>query len=134
MKPVAAEISGRQLASMLTYPAEWGPTEWGPIPFLPDNDVLVQKMEKQWGDLRTYRCVVWRVAEPRTLLTTCLDVYWSPSSRGRLCGDRRAWHVVDCLKKAERVLMRPVSSTLAASRNWSGRCGGGGGGEGAAML
>ena len=40
---------------MLTYPESWGPTEWGPIPFLPDNDVLVQRMEKQWGELRTYR-------------------------------------------------------------------------------
>jgi hypothetical protein len=41
----------------LTYPPEWGPTEWGPIPFLPDNDILVQRMEKQWGELRGYRWV-----------------------------------------------------------------------------
>jgi magnesium chelatase subunit H len=40
---------------MLTYPETWGPTEWGPIPFLPDNDILVQRMEKQWGELRGYR-------------------------------------------------------------------------------
>ena len=33
----------------------WGPTEWGPIPFLPENDILVTRMEKQWGELRGYR-------------------------------------------------------------------------------
>lgn len=42
---------------MLTFPSEWGPSEWGPIPFLPENDLLVQKMERQWGDLRSYRWV-----------------------------------------------------------------------------
>ena len=40
---------------MLTYPPEWGPTEWGPIPFLPEPDVLVSSMERQWGDLAAYR-------------------------------------------------------------------------------
>ncbi len=39
----------------LTYPPEWGPTEWGPMPYLPDNDVLVRNMERQWGELRSYR-------------------------------------------------------------------------------
>lgn len=39
----------------LTYPPDWGPNEWGPLPYLPDNDVLVKRMEKQWGDLRAYR-------------------------------------------------------------------------------
>ena len=53
--PAGAEVTGRQLAAQLTYPPEWGPTEWGPIPFLPDNDILVEKMEKQWGNLSTYR-------------------------------------------------------------------------------
>jgi magnesium chelatase subunit H len=53
--PVGVEVTGRQLAEQLTYPPEWGPTEWGPIPFLPDNDILVEKMEKQWGNLATYR-------------------------------------------------------------------------------
>lgn len=55
VQPAAAEVSGKQLAEWLTYPPEWGPTEWGPIPFLPDNDILVKRMEKQWGELRTYR-------------------------------------------------------------------------------
>ena len=27
----------------------------GPIPFLPDNDILVQRMERHWGDLDKYR-------------------------------------------------------------------------------
>jgi hypothetical protein len=39
----------------LTYPPEWGPNEWGPLPYLPDHDVLVKRMEKQWGELRAYR-------------------------------------------------------------------------------
>ena len=52
---VAAEVSHSQLKQMLTYPADWGPTEWGPIPFLPEPDVLVSSMERQWGDLAAYR-------------------------------------------------------------------------------
>ncbi|KAG1670953.1 hypothetical protein FOA52_011388 [Chlamydomonas sp. UWO 241] len=51
----AADVSPKQLKEWLTYPETWGPTEWGPIPFLPDNDILVQRMEAQWGDLRGYR-------------------------------------------------------------------------------
>ncbi|GAX76816.1 hypothetical protein CEUSTIGMA_g4262.t1 [Chlamydomonas eustigma] len=51
----AAEVTAPQLKSLLTYPESWGPTEWGPIPFLPDNDILVKRVEKQWGDLRGYR-------------------------------------------------------------------------------
>lgn len=34
-----------------TNQKEWGPTEWGPIPFLPDSDLLVRRLERQWGDL-----------------------------------------------------------------------------------
>ncbi|KAK9811539.1 hypothetical protein WJX72_005618 [[Myrmecia] bisecta] len=51
----AAEVSPAQLKRHLTYPSDWGPTEWGPIPFLPDPDVLVANMERQWGDLDRYR-------------------------------------------------------------------------------
>jgi magnesium chelatase subunit H len=51
----AVEMTAPQLKSLLMYPESWGPTEWGPIPFLPDNDILVKRMEKQWGDLRSYR-------------------------------------------------------------------------------
>lgn len=40
---------------MLTFPPTWGPTEWGPIPYLPSEDVLVRRMEKQWGSLHSYR-------------------------------------------------------------------------------
>ncbi|KAF5843565.1 CobN/magnesium chelatase [Dunaliella salina] len=40
------------------YPPDWGPSEWGPIPFLPDNDVLVKRMQKQWGDLSSYRGIM----------------------------------------------------------------------------
>ncbi len=39
----------------LLYPEEWGPTEWGPIPFLPSADLLVRKLEKQWGPLEGYK-------------------------------------------------------------------------------
>lgn len=67
--PAAAEVSPSQLKAWLTFPAEWGPTEWGPIPFLPDNDVLVQRMEKQWGELRGYRCVEgWRRGSRGTVM------------------------------------------------------------------
>ena len=27
----------------------------GPIPFLPDNDILVSRLEKQWGELGKYQ-------------------------------------------------------------------------------
>ena len=52
---MAAEVDHTRLKQMLTYPADWGPTEWGPIPFLPESDVLVRSMERQWGDLAAYR-------------------------------------------------------------------------------
>ena len=52
---VAAEVNHNQLKQMLTYPPDWGPTEWGPIPFLPQPDVLVSSMERQWGELAVYR-------------------------------------------------------------------------------
>jgi len=51
----AVDVSSKQLKEMLTFPEEWGPTEWGPIPFLPEKDILVQKMERQWGDVQKYR-------------------------------------------------------------------------------
>lgn len=51
----AAEVSAGQLKEYLTYPEDWGPSEWGPIPFLPNPDVLVNRLERQWGDLRDYR-------------------------------------------------------------------------------
>ncbi|PSC71131.1 protoporphyrin IX magnesium chelatase [Micractinium conductrix] len=50
-KAAAVDVEPKQLKEMLTYPAEWGPTEWGPIPFLPENDILVRKLEAQWGEL-----------------------------------------------------------------------------------
>lgn len=55
VRAVAADVSAKQLKQHLSYPAEWGPTEWGPIPFLPQPDVLVRNMERQWGDLDKYR-------------------------------------------------------------------------------
>ena len=51
----AADISPADLKSMLRFPSEWGPTEWGPIPFLPEPDVLVRRMENQWGELGKFR-------------------------------------------------------------------------------
>ena len=55
VRAVATDIDAARLKDMLTFPSEWGPTEWGPIPFLPESDILVQKMEAQWGDLAKYR-------------------------------------------------------------------------------
>lgn len=52
---VAREVSAGELKQMLTFPDSWGPTEWGPIPFLPEKDILVEKMESQWGALDRYR-------------------------------------------------------------------------------
>lgn len=54
-RAAAAEVSGAELRQQLTYPAEWGPSEWGPMPYLPSLDVLVSRMENQWGDLSSYR-------------------------------------------------------------------------------
>ena len=76
-KAVAAEVDHTQLKQMLTYPPDWGPTEWGPIPFLPESDVLVSSMERQWGDLAAYRGIATSVAGrllyivPSSLLSPC---------------------------------------------------------------
>lgn len=51
----AADISPAALKDYLTFPQGYGPTEWGPIPFLPDSRILVQRLEKQWGELGKYR-------------------------------------------------------------------------------
>jgi magnesium chelatase subunit H len=53
-EPVGAEVTPARLKELLSFPASWGPTEWGPIPFLPDADVLVRRMEAQWGPLDRY--------------------------------------------------------------------------------
>lgn len=54
-KVAAAEVSGKELKDSLTYPNSWGPSDWGPIPFLPEQDVLLKRLEKQWGDITRYR-------------------------------------------------------------------------------
>lgn len=51
----SADVEPKRLKEMLTFPEEWGPNEWGPIPFLPDNDILVHRLEKQWGELGKYQ-------------------------------------------------------------------------------
>ena len=51
----AADVSPKRLKELLTYPTSWGPSEWGPISFLPEHDLLVSNMERQWGDLDKYR-------------------------------------------------------------------------------
>lgn len=48
-------MSPKRLRELLTYPVAWGPSEWGPISFLPQHDLLVANMERQWGDLDEYR-------------------------------------------------------------------------------
>ena len=54
-RAAAADVSPKRLKELLTYPASWGPSEWGPISFLPEHDLLVSNMERQWGDLDKYR-------------------------------------------------------------------------------
>ena len=49
-----ANVTPSQLKKWLAFPKEWGPTEWGPIPFLPEPDTLVKKMEVAWGPLENY--------------------------------------------------------------------------------
>ena len=39
----------------MRLPAHYTPIVAGPIPFLPDKDVLVQRLERQWGELGRYR-------------------------------------------------------------------------------
>mmetsp|Transcript_27930 Transcript_27930/g.78984 ORF Transcript_27930/g.78984 Transcript_27930/m.78984 type:complete len:1563 (-) Transcript_27930:449-5137(-) len=54
-RPAAAEMSAKRLRELLSFPEEYGPSEWGPLPFLPDPDIMVNNMEKQWGRLESYR-------------------------------------------------------------------------------
>lgn len=56
-RAAAYDVPPTELKDRLTYPPSWGPSEWGPIPYLPDNDVLVQRLERQWGDVQRYRSV-----------------------------------------------------------------------------
>ena len=51
---MGAEVTPSELASWLSFPAEWGPSEWGPIPFLPDPDSLLRSMERNWGPLSSF--------------------------------------------------------------------------------
>jgi magnesium chelatase subunit H len=51
----AAELPPRELQRILQFDERWGPSEWGPIPFLPKEDMLVEKMEGSWGSLYSYR-------------------------------------------------------------------------------
>lgn len=54
-RPAAYNFTATHLKDDLTKPATWGPSEWGPIPYLPSPDVLVSRMERQWGSLSDYR-------------------------------------------------------------------------------
>ena len=47
----ADDVPASQLREWLSFPREWGPTEWGPIPLLPPSDILVRRMESNWGSL-----------------------------------------------------------------------------------
>jgi len=51
-------VDSKQLKEWLTVPSSWGPTEWGPMPFLPKPDRLVDALERNWGDLDTYRGIM----------------------------------------------------------------------------
>jgi magnesium chelatase subunit H len=52
--PGGAEVTPAQLKQWLSFPEDWGPSEWGPMPFLPEPDALVRRLEAQWGELRSY--------------------------------------------------------------------------------
>lgn len=52
---VCAEVTPQELKQRLCFPSDWGPNEWGPLPYLPDREMLVRRMEKQWGELGQYR-------------------------------------------------------------------------------
>ncbi|KAK3245426.1 Magnesium chelatase, partial [Cymbomonas tetramitiformis] len=49
------EVTPAQLQEWLTFPSEWGPSEWGPIPFLPSSTLMLDNLQRQWGDVRSYR-------------------------------------------------------------------------------
>jgi magnesium chelatase subunit H len=51
----SASVSPSQLKEWLSFPESWGPSEWGPIPFLPAHTLLLDRMERQWGDVAAYR-------------------------------------------------------------------------------
>eukprot|EP00873_Tetraselmis_striata_P036146 jgi/Tetstr1/456410/TSEL_043144.t1 len=55
VRPAAAEMSPSRLKELLRFPDTYGPSDWGPIPFLPEPDILVERMERQWGRLESYR-------------------------------------------------------------------------------
>ena len=59
---------------MLSYPNSWGPTEWGPIPFLPEREVLVANMERQWGQLDSYRGISTSAAGDWLLQVSCMSI------------------------------------------------------------
>ena len=54
VRVTGANVAPSELKKWLAFPKEWGPTEWGPIPYLPESDVLVKKMEAAWGPLENY--------------------------------------------------------------------------------
>jgi len=51
VRSAADEVPPSELKDWLRFPATWGPTEWGPIDYLPSKDILVDRLERQWGDL-----------------------------------------------------------------------------------
>ena len=53
VRPEADEVPASELKEWLRFPETWGPTEWGPITYLPSRDVLVDRLERQWGNLGT---------------------------------------------------------------------------------
>ncbi|KAI8464745.1 MAG: CobN/magnesium chelatase [Monoraphidium minutum] len=69
---VGAEVTAGRLKEMLSFPKDWGPTEWGPMPFLPDSDVLVRRMEAQWGPLDKYHGIA--TTGSRALLVSGLQL------------------------------------------------------------
>ena len=46
VEATAAEVTPSRLKELLSWPFDWGPADWGPLPYLPEHDTLVRKMEK----------------------------------------------------------------------------------------
>ena len=86
---MGAEVSPKELREALSFPEGWGPSEWGPIPYLPDPDFLIQRMEGQWGSLLSYRGLATSAKGKRPIGTVGM-LAATLASRSSLLGHRTA--------------------------------------------
>ena len=106
----------------------------GAIPFLPNNDILVSRLEKQWGDLSSYQGI-----RQAYLLLVCRTVLqpWQVAPRGDSTGadvNRTACPPVPCCSTSAKgnsvvtgiqlgnvwigVQVRPAAQVPAAGRGF----------------